>query len=59
LDAEDVVVRREEMHRVDIRRGWFDGNSDLGVVNTRKVACTGRLVFFRLEGERVRVHTWV
>jgi len=59
LDAEDVVVRREEMHRVDSRRGWFDGNSDLGVVNTRKVACTGRLVFFRLEGERVRVHTWV
>jgi len=59
LDAEDVVVGREHVER---RRGTgrhvglnLDGN--LGVVNTREVARTGRLVLFRLEGERVRVHT--
>jgi len=59
LYAKDVVVGREHVER---RRGTgrhaglnLEGN--LGVVNTREVARTGRLVLFRLEGERVRVHT--
>jgi len=37
----------------------WDSNRDLGVVDTREVASTGWLVLFWLEGERVRVHTWV
>ena len=59
LNAEDVVVRREHVERRrrttgDVRLD-LDGN--LGVVNTGEVARTSRLVLFRLEGERVRVHT--
>jgi len=58
LDAENVVVDREHVHGGGGRRRW-DGDRDLGVVNTREVASTGWLVFFWLEREGVRVHTWV
>jgi len=58
LDAENVVVGRKHVHGGGSRRRW-DGDRDLGVVDTREVASTGWLVLFWLEGERVRVHTWV
>jgi len=58
LDAEDVVVDREHVHGGGGRRRW-DGDRDLGVVDTREVASTGWLVFLWLEREGVRVHTWV
>ena len=58
LDAEDVVVDREHVHGGGGRRRW-EGDRDLGVVDTREVASTGWLVFFWLEGEGVRVDTWV
>jgi len=58
LDAENVVVDREHVHGGGGRRRW-DGDRDLGVVNTREVTSTGWLVFFWLEREGVRVHTWV
>jgi len=59
LDTEDVVVGRKEVHRVGRRGGILDLDSDLGVVDAGEVARASRLVFFRLEGERVRVHTRV
>jgi len=58
LDAENVVVDREHVHGGGGRRRW-DGDRDLGIVDTREVASTGWLVFFWLEREGVRVHTWV
>jgi len=59
LDTEDVVVRGKEMHCVDCSSRWLNRHRNLSIVNAREVACTSRLVFFRLEGERVRVHTRV
>ena len=59
MDTEDVVVGRKEVHRVGRRGGVLDLDSDLGVVDAGEVARASRLVFFRLEGERVRVHTRV
>src|SRR6056300_2051944 len=58
LDAENVVVDREHVHGGGSRRRW-EGDRDLGVVDTREVASTGWLVLFWLEREGVRVHTWV
>jgi len=58
LDAENVVVGRKHVHGSSWGERW-GGDRDLGVVNTREVASTGWLVLFWLEGERVRVHTWV
>ena len=60
LDAENVVVDREHVHGGGGRRRW-DGDRDLGVVNTREVTSTGWLMFFWLEREGVRVNTrvWV
>jgi hypothetical protein len=58
LDAEDVVVGREHVHGGPL--GWqLHGDRDLGVVNAGEVASTSWLVFFWLEREGVRVHTWV
>ncbi|QIG59704.1 hypothetical protein [Dishui Lake phycodnavirus 3] len=59
LDAEDVVVGREHVHDLRVGGASLEGDGDLGVVDAGEVARTGRLVFFRLEGERVRVHTRV
>jgi hypothetical protein len=59
LDAEDVVVGREHVHDLRVGGTRLERHSDLSVVNTREVARTGRLVFFRLERERVGVHTRV
>lgn len=59
MDTEDVVVRSKEMHCVDCGSRWLNRHRNLSIVNAREVACASRLVFFRLEGERVRVHTWV
>jgi len=58
LDAENVVVDREHVHGGGGRPGW-DGDRDLCVIDAREVASTSWLVLFWLEGERVRVHTWV
>jgi len=58
LDAEDVVVGREHVHRGRVV-GNTHGDRDLRVINTGEVAGTGWLVFFWLEREGVRVHTWV
>ena len=57
MDAEDVVVHGEH---VKVRRGACGRlglDSDLSVIYTRKIAGTGRLMFFGLKGERIRVHT--
>jgi len=59
LDAEDVVVGREHVHDLRVGGIGLKRHRDLSVVNTREVARTGRLVFFRLERERIRVHTRV
>jgi hypothetical protein len=56
LDAENVVVRREEVHRRGRGRAGLDLDRHLRVVYTREVARPARLVFFRSERERVRVH---
>jgi len=57
LDSEDVVVRREHVESVvSGARLWLDRN--LGVVDSGEVASTRWLVFFWLEGKRVRVDTW-
>src|SRR6056300_1493267 len=58
LDAENVVVDREHVHGGGSRLRW-EGDRDLGVVDTREVASTSWLVLFWLEREGVRVHTWV
>jgi len=58
LDAEDVVVGREHVHGGRIV-GRTHSDRDLRVVDTGEVARTSWLVLFWLEGERVRVHTWV
>src|SRR6056300_380830 len=58
LDAENVVVDREHVHGGGSRLRW-ESDRDLGVVDTREVASTSWLVLLGLEGERVRVHTWV
>jgi hypothetical protein len=61
LDAEDVVVGREHVHRQSwearIRRVKLDRN--LRVVDAGEVACASWLVLLWLEREGVRVHTWV
>jgi hypothetical protein len=59
LNAEDVVVDSEhvEVRRVIVTLGRGDGH--LRVIDAREVACTGRLVLFGLERERVRVDTSV
>jgi len=59
LDAKDVVVGREHVHDLRVGGARLEGDGDLGVVDAGEVARTGRLVFFRLESERVRVHTRV
>jgi len=58
LDAEDVVVDREHVHGGVWNSRWH-GDRDLSVVDTREVASTSWLVLFWLEGEGVRVDTWV
>jgi len=57
LDAEDVVVGREHVHGG--RVSGVHGHRDLSIVNAGEVASTGWLMFFWLESEGVRVHTWV
>jgi hypothetical protein len=58
LDAEDVVVGREHVHRGRVVEGvGLDGH--LGVVDAREVAGTSGLVLLGLEREGVRVHTSV
>ena len=59
MDAENVVVGREHVHDLRVGGVRLKRDRDLGVVNTREVARTGRLVFFRLEREGVGVHTRV
>jgi hypothetical protein len=59
LDAENVVI--DGKHRqggVGISSG-LENDFDLGVVDTREVACSGRLEFLGLEGKGVAVHSWV
>ena len=57
MDSEDVVVGREHVKSVvSGARLWLDRN--LGVVDSGEVASTSWLVFFWLEGKRVRVNTW-
>ena len=56
MDSEDVVVGREHVKSVASARVWLDRN--LGVVDSGEVAGTSWLVFFWLEGKRVRVNTW-
>lgn len=57
MDSEDVVVGREHVKSVvSGARLWLDRN--LGVVDSGEVAGTSWLVFFWLEGKRVRVNTW-
>ena len=58
MDAENVVVDREHVHGGGGRRRW-DGHRDLSIVNAGEVASTSWLMFFWLESEGVRVHTWV
>ena len=59
MDAEDVVVDREhvEVGRVVVTGGSLDSN--LGVIDAREVARTGRLMLLGLKREGVRVHTGV
>ena len=57
MHTENVVVRREQVHRRGRGRRSLELDRHLRVINAREVARTGRLVFFRAEGERVRVHT--
>jgi len=57
LDAEDVVVGREHVHGG--RVSGVHGHRDLSIVNAGEVASTSWLMFFWLESEGVRVHTWV
>jgi len=57
LHAENVVVRREEVHGLGRRRRVLDLDGHLRVVEPAEIARTGRLVLFRSQSERVRVHT--
>ena len=62
MDAEDVVVGREHVHRGVRRRGSnlrLRLNGNLSVIDARKVACPCRLVFLRFESEGIRVDTRV
>jgi len=59
LDAEDVVVRREEVHRRGVARVRLERDGNLRVVDAAEVARTSRLVRLRFESEGVRVHTRV
>jgi len=54
LDAEDVVVNREH---VESCKGCSRTEGNLGVINTREVAGTGRLMLLGLKRERVRIDT--
>ena len=58
MDAENVVVDREHVHGGVGNRRW-ESNRDLRVVDAGEVARASWLVFFWLEREGVRVHTWV
>ena len=58
MDAENVVVDREHVHGGVGNRRW-EGDRDLRVVDAGEVARASWLVFFWLEREGVRVHTWV
>jgi hypothetical protein len=58
LNSEDIVVDREHVHGRGRHPTW-ESDRDLRIVNTREVASTSWLVFFWLEREGVRVHTWV
>jgi hypothetical protein len=55
LHAENVVVRREEVHGLGRGRGVLDLDGDLRVIDTREVARAAGLVFFRLKREGVGV----
>jgi len=57
LDAENVVVGRKHVHGGSI--GRVHGHRDLSIVNAGEVASTSWLMFFWLESEGIRVHTWV
>ena len=59
MDAENVVVGREHVHDLRVGGVRLKRDRDLGVVDAREVARTGRLVLFRLEREGVGVHTRV
>tara|TARA_B100001540_G_scaffold240336_1_gene214952 strand:+ start:68 stop:820 length:753 start_codon:yes stop_codon:yes gene_type:complete len=58
LDAEDVVVNGEH---VEVGGGGSTAvrslDSDLSVIDARKVAGTGRLMLLGLKGKRVSIHT--
>jgi len=58
LDTENVVVDRKHLHGRARGTRW-ESDRDLRVVDAREVASTSWLVFFWLEREGVRVHTWV
>jgi hypothetical protein len=57
LDAEDVVVDREHVECKLVGVTGVGNDGHLRVIDAREVACTGRLVLFGLERERVRVDT--
>jgi len=57
LHAEDVVVRREEVHGLGRSRRGLDLDGDLRVVDAAEVTGAAGLEFFRSEREGVRVHT--
>ena len=62
MDAEDVVVGREHVHRGVRRRGSnlrLRLNGNLGIIDPRKIACPCRLMFLRFESEGIRVDTRV
>ena len=59
MNAKNVVVGREHVHDLRVGGVRLERHRDLSIVNAREVARTSRLVFFRLERERVGVHTRV
>ena len=57
MDAEDVVVGREHTES-GFRNASLRLDSDLSVIDAAEVTAAGWLMFFWLEREGVRVHTW-